>query len=283
MSTYFQRQLSLSTCACFIKEVKPTTTATGKRTWSLPIVYFIIVGLLGGAILSSTGTIGPFWVPALMILGIPSGVARGTCIVSELLMTLVSVIGHRKVSNIDKRVTLAFLPGALVVALGTSVSVEIPELLMKLSIGMFEMAIGVMMIYAAVRWVNRRSSKTVNTKSTMAKLVLVAVLAGFAKGFFGAGWGPIGVGLFILLGIDPRIAVGSSLVIRLLLDGVGGMTYATMNLVDINTVIALTLAGCVTVPLGVKLITAVSEKNLSVLLGGMAIFLGAFVFIQTLI
>ena len=72
--------------------------------------------------------------------------------------------------------------------------------------------------------------------------MFISLLAGFAKGFFGVGWGPLDIGLFIILGINPRIVVGSSLVIRLILDCMGGITYASMNLVDYNAAIILTLA-----------------------------------------
>ena len=42
----------------------------------------------------------------------------------------------------------------------------------------------------------------------------VGLTAGFASGVSGAGWGPIGVKLLILLRIEPRQAIGSSLVGR---------------------------------------------------------------------
>ena len=246
----------------------------------MSIFGFIMVGLVGGAILASTGVIGPFLVPALLLLGLSSDMARGTCFVSELLMTLISVIVHKKVGNLDKRVILAFLPGVVTVALGANVSVKFPELFMRLTIGMFETIIGIVMIYTTVKWANKQRSKTVNTSTTMAKLMMVAILAGFTKGFFGAGWGPLGVGLFILLGIDPRLVIGSSLVVRLFVDGVGAMTYGSMNLVDINAVTVLTLAGCVTAPLAVKLTTVASEKTLRMVLGGIITFLGALVIIE---
>jgi uncharacterized membrane protein YfcA len=42
----------------------------------------------------------------------------------------------------------------------------------------------------------------------------IGVTAGFASGISGAGWGPIGVKLLILSRIEPRQAIGSSLVGR---------------------------------------------------------------------
>jgi len=219
----------------------------------LSLIGFIVVGLVGGALLASTGVIGPFLVPALLLLGLSSDVARGTTLVSELIMTLVSVIGHNRERNLDKRIILAYLPGAATVVLGAKISLNFPELFMKLFIGVFEIVIGILMIMTTAKLVAERGSKNNITAGTMVKLMAVALLAGFTKGFFGAGWGPIGVGLFVLLGINPRIVVGSSLAIRLLLDVTGGATYASMNLVDVNAVVPLTAAGCIASLLAVEL------------------------------
>jgi uncharacterized membrane protein YfcA len=249
----------------------------------LSIAGFILIGLAGGAILASTGVIGPFLVPALLLLGIPSDVTRGTVLLSELLITVACIIGHKKVGNFDRRVILAFLPGAFTVFLGANMSVRLPESFMKVTIGLFEMVIGAMLICATLSWAGEQHSKTsVDSVTIMAKLMFVAVLAGFAKGFFGAGWGPLGIGMFILLGIDPHVVVGSSLVIRLLLDAVGGMTYATMNLLDINVVVVLALAGCLAVPLGVKLTKIASERTFRIVLGAFITLLGALVLVEAI-
>jgi uncharacterized membrane protein YfcA len=73
--------------------------------------------------------------------------------------------------------------------------------------------------------------------------------------------------MFVLLGINPRIAIGSSLVIRLLLDITGGVTYEMMNLVDANLVIILVISGCIASLLAVKLTRMISEKSLRIFLG----------------
>jgi len=59
--------------------------------------------------------------------------------------------------------------------------------------------------------------------------------------------------------------------------------YAGLNMVDINSVIVLTVAGCATALMGVRLTTAVAQKTLVAGLGGVVTFLGAFILIQTLI
>jgi len=85
--------------------------------------------------------------------------------------------------------------------------------------------------------------------------------------------------MFVLLGINPRIAIGSSLVIRLLLDITGGVTYAMMNLVDANAVITLVISGCIASLLAAKLTRMISEKALRIFLGSIIIVLGVLVII----
>ena len=246
------------------------------------MLVFIIIGLVSGALLASTGIVGPFLVPALILSGLPSDFARGTTLVSELLMTLVSAVGHGRQRNLDKRIIAAYLPGAFVVILGANLSFNFSEAFMKLIVGVFETAIGIIIILFSLRQNDKasRGLAQVITPSTIAKLIIVALLAGFTKGFFGAGWGPIGVGLFILLGISPRIVVGSSLIIRLLLDVTGGATYAFVGLVDYNAVLLLTLAGCVSALFAVKIARIISERKMRTFIGGVITILGILVVLE---
>lgn len=243
---------------------------------------FIIIGLVSGALLASTGIVGPFLVPALILSGLPSDFARGTTLTSELLMTLVSAIGHGRQRNLDKRIIAAYLPGAFAVIFGANISFNFSEVIMRPIIGVFEIAIGLLIILFTLKSNEEADVRPAQTiaPTTMVKLMVVALLAGFTKGFFGAGWGPIGVGLFILLGISPRIVVGSSLVIRLLLDITGGATYAFVGLVNYNAVIILTLAGCVSALFAVKITGMISERKMRALIGGVIAILGVLVVLE---
>ena len=250
----------------------------------MDILGLIVVGLASGALLASTGVIGPFLVPALLLLGYPSDIARGTTLASELLMTLLSIIMYSRKGKLDKRIIVAFLPGAATVVLGAMVPqiFDYPEQLMKMSIGAFEIVIGltmVTMVYMTIRKsVKLKPSANVAIDGrTMAKLMGIAVFAGLLKGFFGAGWGPIGIGLFVLVGIDPSATVGSSLAIRILLDVTGGITFASMNLVNVDAAVILTLAGCIAIVPAAKMAIQVSKEKLRSFLGVAVMLLGVFV------
>jgi len=250
----------------------------------LRLLGFIIAGLIGGSILASTGIIGPILIPALLLMGLPSGVARGTTFVSELLMTLSCVLGHRKERNVDRLVTLALLPGVVTGVLGATVSVQLPELHMKLAVGILEMIIGATVVFRASKMQGREGPEaTVRTKADVPKFVIAAILGGTAKGFFGMGWGPIVVGSLVLLGVKSRIAVGSSLVGRLLLDSLAGITYLSMNLVDFEATIALAVAGALIALPTVRWTKGRKEETLRTFVGGMITIVGAIVIAKELL
>jgi len=247
------------------------------------LIWLIISGLLGGAILGSSGMIGPFMVPLLILLGFSSDVARGTCLLSELLVTAIGAIGHKKAQNVDKHIILAFLPGVLTVFLGAYLSVNISESIMKIAIGVFEVAVGIAIFSTAKNKTDEQYLERITREQVMKELIMISLLAGFLKGFFGAGWGPIGIGLYIVLGIDPAIVVGSSLIVRLILDFVGGLTYASMNLVNFGALTILTISGCFSVPWAVKATKKFSRKGMSVFLGILIVFLGLLVIVDTVL
>ena len=53
----------------------------------------------------------------------------------------------------------------------------------------------------------------------------IGLVAGFASGISGAGWGPIGVKMLILTRIDPKRAIGSSLFARIFMAAAAVVGY----------------------------------------------------------
>ena len=243
----------------------------------------LIIGVLGGVILAAVGIIGPLVLPLLLILGYSPDIGRGTMLASELLVTAISVVGHKRLGNVDRRIVAAYIPGALTVVIGARVSVEVPVSEMRVAIGFFEALMGVLIIVTTVRNVPqyKRMDKGFS-KGLMQRLIAIGMIAGFAKGFFGAGWGPIGIGLFVLLGLDPILVVGSSLAIRLLLDCSGSLTYISMNLVDLKALLLLGVPGACSALIGVMVANKISRETLRMVVGIVVVILGVILITQTL-
>ena len=57
----------------------------------------------------------------------------------------------------------------------------------------------------------------------------IGLVAGFASGISGAGWGPLGVKMLILTRIDPKKAIGSSLFARIFMAAAAVIGYVTAS------------------------------------------------------
>ena len=69
------------------------------------------------------------------------------------------------------------------------------------------------LVLATLRW-GGLGSVLPTDQVSRSRIGGVGLTAGFASGVSGAGWGPIGVKMLILLRLEPRQAIGSSLVGR---------------------------------------------------------------------
>jgi uncharacterized membrane protein YfcA len=78
----------------------------------------------------------------------------------------------------------------------------------------------------------------------------IGLVAGFALGLTGMGWGSISVPLLILLGFEPSIVVGSVLPSNILTSTVAGVTHWRNNNSDKRSIILLTGGGVASAALG---------------------------------
>jgi uncharacterized membrane protein YfcA len=80
------------------------------------------------------------------------------------------------------------------------------------------------LVLATIRWSGLGTVRAADDVPT-ARVAGVGVVAGFSSGISGAGWGPLGVKLLILLRIEPRAAIGSSLVGRTFMAATAVVSY----------------------------------------------------------
>ena len=79
-------------------------------------------------------------------------------------------------------------------------------------------------VLATLRWGGLGEVRAIEDVPT-ARVAGVGGVAGFSSGISGAGWGPIGVKLLILLRIEPKAAIGSSLLGRVFMAAAAVVGY----------------------------------------------------------
>src|SRR3972149_6466725 len=91
-------------------------------------------------------------------------------------------------------------------------------------------------------------------------IAIVGLASGWVMGTSAAGWGALSVPLLILLGVEPLVAITSSLLASILLSLFGGMAHRRYDPSRGAGLPALLLGG-VGVPFGAGLITQRQQKT----------------------
>ncbi|MCY2960642.1 MAG: sulfite exporter TauE/SafE family protein, partial [Planctomycetota bacterium] len=184
-----------------------------------------LVAAAAGFAASSIGVYGGVLVPGLLLLGVD---ARFSAAVSMFLQVLVIPLGagaHVRLGNVRKHVAVPLIVGGMAGSFtGPFLAASLPKDVVGRVVAGVIVAVGVLVL-ATLRWGGIRESRPVEEVSR-ARIGSVGLVAGLASGISGAGWGPIGVKLLILLRIEPREAIGSSLLGRVFMAATAVIAYA---------------------------------------------------------
>ena len=124
---------------------------------------------------------------------------------------------HVRLGNVTRHVALPLIAGGMVGAfVGPFFAGTLPEDVLARTVAGVIVFVGVLVL-ATLRWGGLAEIRPVADVSR-ARIGGVGLVAGFASGISGAGWGPIGVKLLLLLRIEPRQAIGSSLLGRVFMS-----------------------------------------------------------------
>ncbi len=115
---------------------------------------------------------------------------------------------------------------------------------------------------------------------TLVAIVLVGALGGYLGGIVGAGIGATVVPGLILLGIDPIIAIGSSLLLHVLIAPLGGIAHYKFGHVRRRILVPLVLAGVLGAFFGANASTHLPADVLKLLVGISAIAAGLLITVR---
>jgi hypothetical protein len=201
--------------------------ATAPAPDRLNLAGAALVAAAAGLSATSIGVFGGVLVPGLLLLGVPPAVAAPVSLLLQVIVIPLGAGTHAAVGHVRRSITVPLIVGGVVGSVsGALLASSVPADLVARAVSLVIVVVG-LIVLANVRSGLGRSS--VHQEAVhRGRIGAIGTVAGFASGISGAGWGPIGVKLLILSGLDPRHAIGSSLVGRITMAVAAIATYAVV-------------------------------------------------------
>ena len=183
-----------------------------------------LVAALAGLAATSIGVFGAVLVPGLLLLGVDPRFAAALSLLLQAIAIPIGASSHAAVGHVRRAIVVPLIAGGVVGAVcGALVASSVPADLIARVIALIIVVIGCIVL------ANLRGGSAASVAGPAvgpARIGGIGLVAGLASGMSGAGWGPIGVKLLILGRIEPRLAVGSSLVGRVAMAVAALAAYA---------------------------------------------------------
>lgn len=239
------------------------------------ILEGLLLGVVIGTVLGVVGAGGAILaVPGLVaVMGLSGKAATTSSIIIVGAAALSGALRRVKSKNIDIKTGVTFsILGFFGTLLGTHLVQYFPDrvLILLFALLMFAAAIGM--------WRNQVHNKVI-TASSMPIVILTASAIGVLTGLFGIGGGFLIVpALVLILGIEVRLAAGTSLV-AIVLNSVIAilLRHQYWHLVPWSSILTFTgaavIASFVTTPLANKLPAKDLQRGFSILVSLIAIYM----------
>ncbi|MED3552466.1 sulfite exporter TauE/SafE family protein [Cytobacillus praedii] len=234
--------------------------------------------LLGGCISVLAGFFGVgggfILTPMLMLIGFSPLEAIATSLLFTIGTSLSSIIAHIRMKSI-------LWKEGMILGISGMAATQIakPFVFFLESKGWDELAIPIFYIfllaYFALKMLkqgkrNQAKVKVPPASTSIIKMILIGLFAGFISTTLGVGGGFIIVPLTItFLGIAPKEAVSSSMFAVLLIVVWGFMSYAFTISIDYKIGFVLVAGGLIGSQIGVRLIKYYENREISLLLGAL--------------
>ncbi|MBI5364748.1 MAG: sulfite exporter TauE/SafE family protein [Planctomycetes bacterium] len=196
---------------CALIVVVTVALAPGEQR--APILWSSLVAAASGFAATSIGVYGGVLVPGLLLLGIDARFVAAASLFLQVLVIPLGASAHARLGNIARHVAIPLIVGGVVGAfVGPACAAALPKESTARIVAGVIVLVG-LLVLATLRFGGMAKPARLEDVSR-SRIGAVGLVAGFASGVSGAGWGPIGVKCLLLLGIEPRQAIGSSLLGR---------------------------------------------------------------------
>ncbi len=177
------------------------------------IVLSAVIAVASGIAVSSVGVYGGVLVPGLLLLGVDARFVAALSLALQVLVVPLAAGSHYSMGNFSRAVAVPLLIGGVIGAfMGPLFAAMLPQEAITRVIAALIIIVG-LIVFATMR-VRGLGNVRAAHDVPQVRIGGIGLVAGFSSGISGAGWGPVGMTLLILSRVDPRRAVGSSLVAR---------------------------------------------------------------------
>jgi hypothetical protein len=192
------------------------------------IFFATVVGLAAGLSSTAIGVYGGVLVPGLLLLSIDARFAAALSLFLQVLVIPLAAGSHYRMGNFSKKVALPLVIGGMIGAfVGPFFAAALPKDAIARVVAALIVFVGAIVL-ATLRLTGLGSVRAENDVPN-ARVGGIGLVAGFASGISGAGWGPLGVKMLILTRIDPKKAIGSSLFARIFMAASAVVGYVTAS------------------------------------------------------
>ncbi|MBI4307978.1 MAG: sulfite exporter TauE/SafE family protein [Chloroflexi bacterium] len=238
------------------------------------------VGVLGGFVGLALGTMR---LPFLLLLGFPAPVAAGTNVIVSTVSAITGAYRHLRDGRVDGRVVLIMgLPSAVGAFVGGFLGGRVPEALLIA-------VAGVLVVWQAVELLARaRGQKPAPNSAAPSRAGALAMSGGriATEGAIGLGIGLLGGAVGLILGslrlpallhilrMDPRVAVGTNLVIGFLMGAFAFVGHGLQGQADVPLLVAMGVTGMAGTYIGARQTGRASVKTLLLAIGWVLLAVG---------
>lgn len=177
------------------------------------ILAATLVAAAAGLASTAIGVYGGVLVPGLLLLGVDARFAAAASLFLQVLVIPLGAGAHFRLGNFDKAIARPLIVGGMIGAfIGPYFATALPKDMIARLVAALIVGVGVIVL-ATLHWTGLGQVRPPGDVPR-GKVGGIGLVAGFSSGISGAGWGPIGVKMLILARLEPRKAIGSSLVGR---------------------------------------------------------------------
>lgn len=260
----------------FIAIVATTWLAPGAERST--ILLASVIGLAAGLSSTAVGVYGGVLVPGLLLLGLDARFVAALSLFLQVLVIPVAAGSHIRLGNFSRSLVMPLLIGGVIGAfVAPFVASAIPKDMIARLVAAMIIVVGAI-VFATLHF---RGLGTLRDEhdTPRARVGGIGLVAGFASGIAGAGWGPVGMTMLILSRIDPRRAIGSSLLARVFMAASAVLGYliaasAFQNIVpDWWIVVPLFFASVAMMIPGAMLLSRLGRERATVLITTLSVAL----------